>query len=345
MDDEAAEDNDISKNNEEDVDEKMPVPQVKVGPNGEIIIDEESTIIETTAAKKAKEDLLKSPLIFENANNQTSHYGTWGKRKKSSDWSRRETIRFFKALSVFGTDFSMMEAIFKKRSRQELKLKFKKEERQNRALVDKCLREGMQFDISVFHSDSEDEIEVEKREAKAKRRRSSNSSMEKKTNNKKPKKRVRKVKSNRGYYSSSDADESGTTSDSDGRRVSLERPRPITKEPPSLLKSLLEKGLAETCDNNSPTNKSIASSSPLQSPPPSAMAELAFPPGLLAANPDLASAVPGSLVVVASPAENDPQQQMLHVYRVQDDSSKEVANVEENENVNSETRTEVTECS
>ena len=49
-------------------DEALPVPQVKVGADGSIILDEASTMIETTAAKKAKEDLLKSPLVFENAN-------------------------------------------------------------------------------------------------------------------------------------------------------------------------------------------------------------------------------------------------------------------------------------
>jgi len=53
--------------NEED-DEALPVPQVKVAADGSIILDEASTMIETSAAKKAKEDLLKSPLVFENAN-------------------------------------------------------------------------------------------------------------------------------------------------------------------------------------------------------------------------------------------------------------------------------------
>ena len=56
----------------------MPVPQVKVAPDGSIIIDEASVEIETTAAKKAKEDLLKSPLVFESAN-QATNYGSWGK--------------------------------------------------------------------------------------------------------------------------------------------------------------------------------------------------------------------------------------------------------------------------
>ncbi len=41
----------------------MPVPQVKVGPDGSIIVDDSSTLIETTAAKKAKEDLLKTQLV------------------------------------------------------------------------------------------------------------------------------------------------------------------------------------------------------------------------------------------------------------------------------------------
>ena len=103
----------------------MPVPQVKVAPDGSIIIDEASTMIETTAAKKAKEDLLKSPLVFESAN-QPTNYGSWGKKKKNADWSDKDTIKFYKALSVFGTDFSLMEGVFKKRSRHELKMKFKK---------------------------------------------------------------------------------------------------------------------------------------------------------------------------------------------------------------------------
>ena len=48
-------------------DSNLPVPQVKVGPNGEIILDESSTLLETTAAKKAKEDLTNSPVVIENS--------------------------------------------------------------------------------------------------------------------------------------------------------------------------------------------------------------------------------------------------------------------------------------
>jgi hypothetical protein len=48
---------------EEDDADAMPVPQVKVGPDGSIIIDESTTLIETTAAKRAKEDFMRSPLV------------------------------------------------------------------------------------------------------------------------------------------------------------------------------------------------------------------------------------------------------------------------------------------
>ena len=69
-DSDAKDSNEDAKNSNDSApeDEALPVPQVKVGADGSIILDEASTMIETTAAKKAKEDLLKSPLVFENAN-------------------------------------------------------------------------------------------------------------------------------------------------------------------------------------------------------------------------------------------------------------------------------------
>merc|ERR1712173_292341 len=99
---------------------------------GNIIIDETSLMIETTTTKKAKNDLITAPLVFENAN-QASNYGTWNKKKKQADWSSKKTVKFYKALSVFGTDFSLMQGVFKKKTRQELKLKFKKEEKKKKS--------------------------------------------------------------------------------------------------------------------------------------------------------------------------------------------------------------------
>ena len=214
---------------EEEDNQAPPVPQVKIGPDGALIIDEATTVIDTTAAKKAKEDLLKTPLIFESSNMATN-YGSWGKKRKNVDWTERETVRFFKALSVFGTDFSMMENVFRRRSRHDLKMKFKKEERSNRALVDRCLSQGLKFDASFFDHESEQEEDeerlaeiekenkIKKKEEDKKRR-----EVEKKarrvaalaSKKKRPKGQSRKKRSTRGYYSSdgvsADEDHSGNS--------------------------------------------------------------------------------------------------------------------------------------
>ena len=141
--------------------DEMPVPQVKVGPDGEIVLDEASTVIETTAAKKAKLDLQKSPLVFETSN-KMSNYGTWSKKRRHNDWSSKETLKFYRALSVVGTDFSMMESLFKNRNRQELKLKFKKEEKINNELIDRCLsQQGQYIDLDQVFQDTDEEEEEE----------------------------------------------------------------------------------------------------------------------------------------------------------------------------------------
>lgn len=64
---------------------KMPVPQVKIGLNGEIILDEKSLVIETTDAKKGREDLQNSVPVFEDRSSKMSYYCR--KSKKSKDWS------------------------------------------------------------------------------------------------------------------------------------------------------------------------------------------------------------------------------------------------------------------
>ncbi len=111
-----------------------------MGANGEIILDEESTTVESTATKRAKADLSNSPAVVESATSKSTNYGTWSKRRRKTEWTTKETLRFYRALAVIGSDFSMMASLFKKRSREQLKLKFKKEEKANPDLVNKCLR-------------------------------------------------------------------------------------------------------------------------------------------------------------------------------------------------------------
>lgn len=64
-----------------------------------------------------------------------------------------ETARFYRALSMLGTQFSLMERLFPHRKRYELKRKFKTEEKENRALIDKTISNQVKFDMSHFVDD------------------------------------------------------------------------------------------------------------------------------------------------------------------------------------------------
>ncbi|KAK3861668.1 hypothetical protein Pcinc_032392 [Petrolisthes cinctipes] len=142
--------------------EDIFAPRVKIGPNGQIIVDEQSIKIQTTAAKNRDEILSKAEIVEESSD--TLHYGKWSKKRpRSSEWTLKETARFYKALSTVGTDFSMMEALIKWRSRAELKTKFKKEERINRELVDRALRDSTQFDVSIFDEESDYDPEEDRK--------------------------------------------------------------------------------------------------------------------------------------------------------------------------------------
>ena len=64
-----------------------------------------------------------------------------------------ETARFYRALSMLGTQFSLMERLFPHRKRHELKKKFKTEEKENRALIDKTISHQIKFDLSHFEDE------------------------------------------------------------------------------------------------------------------------------------------------------------------------------------------------
>ncbi|KAG0724805.1 Transcription factor TFIIIB component B'' [Chionoecetes opilio] len=151
-------------------------PRVKIGPNGEIIVDEQSIKIQTTAAKNRDEVLSKAVVVEEIGD--SSYYGKWSKRRKRSyEWTVKETALFYKALSTVGTDFSLMEILIKWRTRAELKTKFKKEERNNRDTVDRALNDSTQFDMTVFEEETDYDPKEDRKAARqaeraeAKRRR------------------------------------------------------------------------------------------------------------------------------------------------------------------------------
>ena len=60
-------------------------------------------------------------------------------KKPSKKWTEEETKLFYKAIETFGLDFSFLEIVLKKRTREEIKRKYLKEKRENFDEIEKAI--------------------------------------------------------------------------------------------------------------------------------------------------------------------------------------------------------------
>ncbi|XP_045703750.1 transcription factor TFIIIB component B'' homolog isoform X2 [Phyllostomus hastatus] len=133
---------------EEEMDDgPLLVPRVKVAEDGSIILDEESLTVEVLRTKGPCVVEENDP-IFERGS--TTTYSSFRKNYYSKPWSNKETDMFFLAISMVGTDFSMIGQLFPHRARIEIKNKFKREEKTNGWRIDKAFQEKRPFDFNFF---------------------------------------------------------------------------------------------------------------------------------------------------------------------------------------------------
>lgn len=130
-------------------DESEPslVPKVKMGPEGRLILDESSVIINRKNPIKEQEAIVEDN---EDVISRTN-YDSFRRRPSSTSqakWSIDDTNKFYHALTILGTDFSMMESLLfsGQRSRTELHKKFKREERVNKLKIDIALSNRISLD-------------------------------------------------------------------------------------------------------------------------------------------------------------------------------------------------------
>uniref|UniRef100_A0A182Q346 Transcription factor TFIIIB component B'' Myb domain-containing protein n=1 Tax=Anopheles farauti TaxID=69004 RepID=A0A182Q346_9DIPT len=145
-------------------------PQLKLGPNGEMILDEASLVIENEREKEMRETLASTDIVYQDEFSGNSGY--YSRIRRTKDWGDEETVRFYRCLHTIGTDFSMMLSLFPQRSRRDLKLKFKKEERLNLRLVNKALLHPKQFNLDELREQfaAEDELHEQKRREEQQRK-------------------------------------------------------------------------------------------------------------------------------------------------------------------------------
>lgn len=145
----------------------LPVPQLKLGPNGEMILDETSLVVENEQQKQNRIALASTNVVYDDE--LSGNYGYYKRQQRTKEWSHEETVKFYRCLNTVGTDFSLMLNLFPNRSRRDLKLKFKKEERSNPILIDKALLKHNTFDLEELQRqlDSEEEAKKKAQESKS----------------------------------------------------------------------------------------------------------------------------------------------------------------------------------
>ena len=134
---------------EEDEEEDILAPQLKIGPDGKLIIDQASLVVQQSVDEKRVKALAQEAVDLTSL--QSRRFSK--KRRRALDWTMNETAHFYKALSTVGTDFSLMKEMFFKssnRSRMDLKIKFKKEEKLSKGLIEFALNDSSQYDLTAF---------------------------------------------------------------------------------------------------------------------------------------------------------------------------------------------------
>ncbi|KAH7886149.1 hypothetical protein F5I97DRAFT_1877883 [Phlebopus sp. FC_14] len=120
--------------------------QIRIGPSGETIVDEESLFVD----RNAEEDTTSYTHVEESDVTKFVNSGTYAKRFRGSRWSAEETELFYDALSQFGENYELISYVLPGRDRKACKNKFKAEDKKNPNRINYCLNNRRPYDISAL---------------------------------------------------------------------------------------------------------------------------------------------------------------------------------------------------
>lgn len=83
---------------------------------------------------------------------------TYSKRKQTDKWTAEEEYDFFRALSDWGTDFSIISDLFPHRTRKQVKAKFNNEERKRPGLIETALAQKFKPDLEQYKAISKTQL-------------------------------------------------------------------------------------------------------------------------------------------------------------------------------------------
>ncbi|KAM5530512.1 hypothetical protein V8D89_015828 [Ganoderma adspersum] len=120
--------------------------QVRIGANGETIIDEDSLFVNRDEEHHTEDYTHVEESDFTKFVNSS----TYSKKARGSRWSAEETELFFDALSQFGENYELISYVLPGRDRKACKNKFKSEDKKNPARITFCLTNQKPYDIATL---------------------------------------------------------------------------------------------------------------------------------------------------------------------------------------------------
>ena len=135
--------------------------QVRIGPNGETVIDEESLYVDNSAEQYTHDYMH----VEESDTTKFVNSATHSKKLRGSRWSAMETELFYdvrslpmfhsgwsaeipnQALSQFGENYELISYILPGRDRRACKNKFKAEDKRDPARINHCLKNRVPYGV------------------------------------------------------------------------------------------------------------------------------------------------------------------------------------------------------
>ncbi|EJD51963.1 hypothetical protein AURDEDRAFT_82898 [Auricularia subglabra TFB-10046 SS5] len=148
-------DDEAGKGDEFDYDQAVNVSghhaaQVRIGPNGEVIIDEESLQVDRAAAPEHQVDEDAMVHIEENDLTRFVNQATYSRKVAGARWTKEETELFYHALQQFGSDFTSIALMLGTRPRNQVKQKFNREDKINPERITWALKNRIPIDIETL---------------------------------------------------------------------------------------------------------------------------------------------------------------------------------------------------
>uniref|UniRef100_A0A158P8X0 Myb_DNA-bind_7 domain-containing protein n=1 Tax=Angiostrongylus cantonensis TaxID=6313 RepID=A0A158P8X0_ANGCA len=137
---------------------KVAAPQVKIGPDGRLVIDEDSLVI-AEATSDSIWETIDGDRISRKVTSLSFRNRLW---RKGTVWTEKETELFYEILRCTGPDFGLMHEFFPSRARSELKSKFNREERTNWAKLKEVLSKPALLDDDLYDRAADIQKEIEK---------------------------------------------------------------------------------------------------------------------------------------------------------------------------------------